>query len=158
MEGLKTKLSAMREQLSAAEKREEFAKYEKRKASERMARVEDASAAMKRKIKIAQMNLAKVEDQTDSKLDRLERLNKHIYENETCRRKLERKEMKEDDTFLHLESRQKSRRIFAEESEQRYREACNKLRMLEVQTTKVCLGETIVSILRVALSGRFIPC
>ena len=127
----------MREQLAAAEKREEIAKIHTRAAKERVARAEDAAAALKRKIRMAEQALKKVEDQTDLKLDKLERVHKHIYENETFRRQLERKEMKEDNTLEHLESRQKSRRIFAEEAEQRYREAYNKMSMLELQTAKV---------------------
>ena len=127
----------MREQLAAAEKREEMAKIHTRAAKERVARAEDAAAALKRKIRMTELALEKVEDQTDLKLDKLERVHKHIYENETFRRQLERKEMKEDNTLEHLESRQKSRRIFAEEAEQRYREAYNKMSMLELQTAKV---------------------
>ena len=139
MDGLRAKLAAMREDLAAAEKREEIAKLRTRDAREKTARAEDIIAAEKRKIQLLQQNLERVEDMTDVKLDRLERLNKHICENETCRRQLERKEMKEDNTLVHLESRQKSRRVYVEEAEQRCREAYNKMRLLEAQTSKVTL-------------------
>ena len=139
MDGIKAKLNEMREQLAAAEKREELAKMRTRNERERIARAEDEMAAKQRKMNIMQLQLTRAEDQTDSKLDRLECLRKHIHENETCRRQLERKEMKEDNTLSHLESRQKSRRIFAEEAEQRLREASNKWRMLEARNTKVCM-------------------
>ncbi|XP_028395228.1 tropomyosin alpha-3 chain-like [Dendronephthya gigantea] len=137
MNGVRAKLAAMREDLAAAEKREEIARLRTRDARERTARAEDEIASEKRKIKLVQQNLDRVEEQTDIKLDRLERLNKHIHENETWRRQLERKEMKEDNTLVHLESRQKSRRGYVEEAEQRYREAYNKMRMLEARNSKV---------------------
>ena len=127
----------MREQLAAAEKREEMARIQTRAAKERVAQAKDAAGALKRKIRMAEQALQTVEYQTDLKLDKLERVHKHIYENETLRRQLERKEMKEDNTLEHLESRQKSRRILAEEAEQRCREAYNKMSMLELQTAKV---------------------
>jgi hypothetical protein len=150
MDGVKAKLNAMREEHSAAEKREEMARIKSRNDKERLARAEDATAALRRRIKIAQMNLEKVEDQTDGKLDRLERLNKQIYDSETCRRQLELKEMKEDNTLIHLESRHKSRQIFAEEADQRHREACNKLRMLQEQTAKVYYAHIFIRAI-----GRF---
>ena len=137
MDGLKAKLNAMREALSDAEKREELAKMKTRNNKERIARAEDEAAALRRRIINVQSDLTKAEDQTDLKLDKFERVQRHLHENDTRRIQLERKEMKEDDTFLHLESRQKSRRIFAEEAEQRYREACNKLSMLEIRSAKV---------------------
>lgn len=137
MDGIRAKLAAMRDELSAAEKREETAKIKTRDVRERMAKAEDNVASLKRKMKLTQLKLEQTEDLTDEKLDKLERLNKSIYENETCRRQLERKEMKEDNTLIHLESRQKSRWIFAQEAEQRQREAFNKLRMLEAETAKV---------------------
>jgi chromosome segregation ATPase len=139
MEGLKAKLNAMREQLAAAEKREELARTRARNERERLARAEDEIAAQKRKKSVLQWQLTRAEDQTDSKLDQLECFQKHIDENAASRRQLERKEMKEDGTLEHLETRHKSRQIFAEQTEQRYREACNKLSMLEAQNAKVCI-------------------
>ena len=137
MDAIKAKLTAMREQLAAAEKREEMARIQTRAAKERVAQAENAAAAEKRKIIMTEQAIERAEDQTDLKLDKLKRVQNHIYENATYRRQLERKEMKEDNTLEHLESRQKSRRIFAEEAEQRYREAYNKMSLLELQTAKV---------------------
>lgn len=146
MDDVKAKLNAMREKLDTEEKREEIAKLKARDSRERMARAEDAIATLKRKITIVQMDLKKVDEQTDLKLDRLERLNRHIFENETYRRQLERNEMKEDNTLECLESKQKSQRLFVEEAEQRCHEASNKLRMLEAQTEKVWYDAVVVHV------------
>ena len=140
MEDIKAKLGAMREQLSAAEERQEKTRIHTMAAKERVARAEDIVAAQKRKIRLIELELEKTEDQTDLKLDKLERLQKHTNENETFRQELERKEMKEHDTFVYLESRQKSRKTFADVAEQTYRQACNKLSRLEADVAKVCFG------------------
>lgn len=137
MEGLKAKLATMREELEAAQNREQEAKKKSKMVRERISSAEDEKRAISRRIEHIQKELEKVEDMTDDKLDRLERLNQNISETERLRRRLERKEMKEDGTLSHLESRKKSGKIFAEEAEQRYRESLNKLMLAERETAKV---------------------
>ena len=137
MEGLKAKLAKMREELEESEKREQEAKKKTRDARERIFRAEDDINAKKTKVKRAKANLEKIEDVTDEKLDRLERLNDYIHATDSAFRKLEKKELVEDGMLGCLESRYKSQKIFVEEAEQRYRESVNKLMLVERETQKI---------------------
>lgn len=137
MEGLKTKLAKMREDLEGAEIAEQEAKKQTKIAKERLARAVEEKRAKSRQIHRAQNDLEKVEDTTDKKLDKLERLSKAIHENECICQKLDRKELKDGDTFSHLESRHKSRRMYREEAEQRFRESTNRLMLVERETEKI---------------------